>query len=169
MKKMSKGKKIAFWAVGIFLIFGLIGSLIDDETTETQPTTEVLTEQETETQETTEDTLPDLDTCCKAIAETLNVTYKENGFELHGQAYQGKEALYAIYMPYTTEEVKTLYAHDKQALRDLWGNIARTTWNYLSEQGYEVPADTEVILQVYAADNKKCIVNITKHDTKLNV
>lgn len=54
-------------------------------------------------------------------------------------------------------------------LRDLWGNIARSTWDYLSEQGFEVPADTEVVLQVYAADSKKCIVYITKHDTQLKV
>ena len=108
-----------------------------------------------------------LDTYCNAVAETLNETYKQNGFELMGFSSKENSATYAIYTPYTTEEVKNLYALDKQALRDLWGDIARTTWDYLYAQGFEVPADVDVTLQVYAADSKKCIVYITAHDAKL--
>lgn len=111
----------------------------------------------------------ELDAYCNAVAETLNISYRQNGFELMGFSSKADTASFAIYTPYTIEEVKTLYAHDKQALRDLWGDIARTTWDYLHEQGIEVPADVDVTLQVYAADSKECIVYLTKHDTKLQV
>lgn len=166
---MSKKKKVLLYVIGVILVVGVLGS-IGDEETETKTATTVTTEQEaTKTPEITEKETPDLEECCTAIAETLNETYKPNGFVVYGSAYKGKEATFALYMPYTTEEVKSLYEQDKQSLRDLWGNIARTTWDYLSEQGFEVPADTDVNVQVYAADNKKCIVYITKHDTKLQV
>lgn len=182
MKKMSKRTKVILYIIGGILVCGFFGSL-SEEQTGTQPTTTATTEQAAEatpepTPEPTEEATPkpvkkteaDLDACCVKIAETLNETYKPKGFVLYGQASGKDTALYSMDMPYTTEEVKNLYAHDKQALRDLWGDIARATWGHLSEQGFEAPADIEVVLMVYAADNdKECAVYITKHDTKLKV
>lgn len=175
MKEMSKKKKIALYVIVGTLVLGFLSSM-SEEQTETSQTTTTTTEQTAEPKATTEPekktakkTKADLDACCVTIAETLNSTYKPKGFEVLGFANSAEKAVYAVYMPYTTEEVKTLYAHDKQALRELWGNIARTTWNYLTEQGFEVPADVEVDVQIYAADNKECVVYLTKHDTKLKV
>lgn len=159
MGKMSKKKKVLLFAIGGILAISMLSNTSKEEPTETKQGEAVATEQTKETKSV-------LDTCCASVAEALNATYKPKGFELMGHANK-ETAIYAIYMPYTTDEVKGLYAHDKQALRDLWGDVARKTWSYLSEQGIKDPASTDVTLQVYAADSKECIVYLTKHDTKL--
>lgn len=170
MKEMSKKKKVWLCVIGVAVVIGIIGNLTENEEPDKQQSKPIATAQTVKaTAKPTEN--PDdarLEACCVTIADSLNVTYKPKGFEVLGLANNG-DASFAIYMPYTTDEVKALYAHDKQSFRDLWGDIARTTWDYLAEQGFEVPADTEVNVQVYAGDSNKCVIYITKYDTKLKV
>lgn len=151
MSKFTKGHKITLaiivgLMVLIFVIAGMAGNSGSNDNKEAETA---------------------LNEHCEAIAGQLNETYKPNGFEVLGFASKADNAVFAVNMPYTADEVKNIYSQEKQLLRDLWGDIARRTWDYLSEKGYETPADIEVNVQVYATDKDECIVYLTKHDTTL--